>query len=1180
VELRNLFYKDIERDIKGVIKIGQDDDVNVYQELDEYVITRELSRHFSTFFNAYKKSINNHTDKMGVWITGFFGSGKSHFLKILSYLLENREVQGKKALTFFEEKIKDPLVLADMQKAGSISADVILFNIDSKSDTDTKTNKEAILRVFNKVFNEMQGFCGSLPWLAELERRMQLEGTYEAFQISFEKLSGKAWIDSREDIYFEEENIVQALAETTKMTEESARRWYQNAEGNYSLSVEKFANQLKEYIEAKGHEHHVVFLVDEMGQYIGDDSGLLLNLQTVVEDLGTYCGGKAWVVVTSQQDIDSITRVRGHDFSKILGRFNTRLSLSGANVDEVIKRRVLYKNDTGAETLKLFYSEKEAIIKNLITFTTGTPEMKVYQDVEDFIISYPFVPYQFKLLQSVFTAVRQHGASGKHLAEGERSMLSAYQESAQKYIAEKVGVLVPFSSFYDTIETFLDHNIRTVFIHAEDNSNLNVFDLEVLKILFMVKWVKEMPANMENIATLMVSHIDEDLIEKKNAVEASLERLLKETLIQKNGSEYLFLTHEEQDVNREIQNIPVDLGEVIKNVGEEIFNGIYAEKRYRYNTRHYFDFNKAVDDRHLTIPNKYEVGVKIVTPYYDAGKELSDADLKMMSSRENSLIIQLHDTLALREMEEIYKIQTYLTRQGGVSATHEIEEIKIRKGRELSERRERVKALLNDALKDANLFADSQRLNIGSKNPVEKINSGLRFLIEANYNKLGYIDTHIEISTDLVKILLEEKKQAELALEGATPNKLALQEVQNYIDSCDQRKMPVTMNNLLDQFSKAPYGWLDDDIRALMLRLFKVQEIKLLLGSEYLSPTDKQIVQYITKKEYRDRLVIKKREKVPAELFQNAKKLIKDLFNLTVMPNDEDGLMLKFKECALTEQYAIEKLLVHYETAAYPGKQILEQSVELFKSINEIKDVLPFYERLEVETETLTDYEEQAQAVKNFFKNQRTFFDRALRALQINDNNKTYIVDAGVKETVSEIRDIVKAAKPYSRIQELPGLIDSFNDRFIGLLQTEIKPVITVVENDRDKVLKELEQYPFKEELTPTFNRRFQDLLDRLKACNNFYEAIAMREESDRVKINCFDDIERKQQVLIKEPGSETDPPGVTKPHQKRLVTISIAKIFHGTGTIDSEEDIEILINNLRRQLKEELKENTRLKLI
>ena len=219
---------------------------------------------------------------MGVWISGFFGSGKSHFLKILSYLLANKMIHGQKAVSFFDDKIQDPMVLADMKMAGDISTDVILFNIDSKSDTDSKTNKESILRVFNKVFNELQGFCGSLPWLAELERQMQKEGTYDSFQNKYAELSGKSWTDSREDYYFEEDSIVEALAATTKMSVESARHWYQRGEENYSLSVEKFAGRVKEYIESKGREHHVIFLVDEMGQYIGDDAGLMLNLQTVV----------------------------------------------------------------------------------------------------------------------------------------------------------------------------------------------------------------------------------------------------------------------------------------------------------------------------------------------------------------------------------------------------------------------------------------------------------------------------------------------------------------------------------------------------------------------------------------------------------------------------------------------------------------------------------------------------------------------------------------------------------------------------------------------------------------------------------------------------------------------------------------------------------------------------------
>jgi hypothetical protein len=300
MKLGKMFYKEIDRDIKGVIKIGQDDDTNVYQELEEYVVTKELSRHISTFFDSYKKGINTYTDKMGVWISGFFGSGKSHFLKILSYLLENKKVGGKRAVSYFDDKISDPMVLADIKAAGDISADVILFNIDSKSDSDSRTNKELIVKVFNKVFNEMQGFCGSLPWLADLEGRMVKEGSYEAFKSRFQELAGSSWEETREDFYFEEDNIVQALADTTRMSIEAARNWYHKAEENYSLSIEKFAEKVKEYIESKEKEHHVIFLVDEMGQYIGDDSDLMLNLQTIVEDLGTHCGGKAWVIVTSQ----------------------------------------------------------------------------------------------------------------------------------------------------------------------------------------------------------------------------------------------------------------------------------------------------------------------------------------------------------------------------------------------------------------------------------------------------------------------------------------------------------------------------------------------------------------------------------------------------------------------------------------------------------------------------------------------------------------------------------------------------------------------------------------------------------------------------------------------------------------------------------------------------------------
>jgi hypothetical protein len=1184
--IKDMFRKPIDRDIKGVIKVGQDDDSNVQQELEEYVVTRELGKHFDSFFDAYKKGIVGTTDKIGVWISGFFGSGKSHFLKILSYLLENKEVEGKKAIEYFNDKIQDSMVLADMKLAGDTSADVILFNIDSKSDSDSKANKDAIVKVFNKVFNEMQGFCGSMPWIADLERQMVMDDVYVDFKKTFKEVSGREWVDAREDFYYEEDAIVETLSKSTKMSTEASRNWYAKAEENYVLSIEKFATRVREYIEIKGKNHHVIFLVDEIGQYIGDNSQLMLNLQTVVEDLGTECGGKAWVIVTSQQDIDSVTKVKGNDFSKIQGRFNTRLSLSSANVDEVIRKRILLKDDVAKDTLKLLYENKNAILKNLITFSADTPEKKVYNDSEDFAECYPFMPYQFNLLQQVLTSIRIHGASGKHLAEGERSMISSFQESAIKYMNNEEGALIPFSAFYDTVEAFLDSNVRTVIIHAQENGNLNDFDVELLKVLFMIKYVKEIPANIENLSTLMVSNIDEDKIDLKRKIEDSLKRLVKETLVQKNGDQYIFLTHEEQDINREIKNISVDLGEVIQKVSEIIFEEIYTDKKYKYSSRYNFSFNQVVDDRFFRGNQGNDIGLKIITPYYDTGVELVDNELKFMSARENNLIINLpNDTTFLEEMEEVLKIETFLRRKGGTSLTQKIEEIKDRKRRELVERKERVKFLLTEAIKNGDMYANSQRLEVKEKHPIDRINDGFKVLIEGIYIKLGYI-TYFTTTKDLYDIFADNEQ---IALNGMeSPNKLALDEMAGYIERNTTRSIPVTMKTIESIYGKAPYGWLDEDIEWLVAKLFKAQEVKLQLNSQYLDIQDREIVKYLTKRDYADRLLIEKRIKVPAHQINNVRELCKELVNITALPSDEDGLMRRFKDLARDEISKINELLVYYKQLRYPGQDILKEGKETLGKICKIHDSKEFYDELQRDKGVLLDYADDSVDVKKFFdSNQKEFFDKAVHKIDIYNSNKTYVLDKEVIDLVEQMQKIVGSREPYSDIYKLPSLIDQFVGRFTELLEEECKPVRQIIGSDYNKVLEELNKYEFKPVLFDRFKERFDDLLYRLDHANNFYEAIAMKEESDRLKLRCFDEIageiaKRKPvepPIIPGEPGKQpivNDPPR----RYKKTVNISIANILRGAKNIESEADIENVVNEIRNRLRSELKGDIIIKLV
>ena len=151
MKILSMFKGNINRKINGVVKVDQDDSHVLLQELDEYVITRELKKHFITFFNNYNESFVEETADIGVWISGFFGSGKSHFLKILSYLLANKEVQGIKTVERFREKFADdPATFMLIDRATRGTTDTILFNIDIEGSINK--DKTAVLRVLQRCF--------------------------------------------------------------------------------------------------------------------------------------------------------------------------------------------------------------------------------------------------------------------------------------------------------------------------------------------------------------------------------------------------------------------------------------------------------------------------------------------------------------------------------------------------------------------------------------------------------------------------------------------------------------------------------------------------------------------------------------------------------------------------------------------------------------------------------------------------------------------------------------------------------------------------------------------------------------------------------------------------------------------------------------------------------------------
>ena len=157
--IRDMFADNINREINGVIKVDEATERVIEQEVREYVITRELKKHFISFFNDYGEAFNKPTADIGVWVSGFFGSGKSHFVKMLSYLLENKVINGKKTVEYFRDKFADdPATFMLIDAATKGETETILFNIDIEGSINK--DKTAVLRVFAKMFYNYLGFYG------------------------------------------------------------------------------------------------------------------------------------------------------------------------------------------------------------------------------------------------------------------------------------------------------------------------------------------------------------------------------------------------------------------------------------------------------------------------------------------------------------------------------------------------------------------------------------------------------------------------------------------------------------------------------------------------------------------------------------------------------------------------------------------------------------------------------------------------------------------------------------------------------------------------------------------------------------------------------------------------------------------------------------------------------------
>ncbi|ACC83961.1 BREX system P-loop protein BrxC [Nostoc punctiforme] len=1178
MNIAELFQKDIHRNINGVIKVGQKDDENIRQELEEYVVTNELDKHFRTFFERYTNALNNPTDKMGVWIAGFFGSGKSHFLKILSYLLANHQLENSRALDYFDEKrIPDPMLQALIAQAAHSSCDVILFNIDSKADANNKNHKESITKVFQKVFDEHLGYFGTVLPIAEFERQLDRQGKYAAFQQAFLAESGLEWKENRDAWGFHQDAIASALQTSTGMSAEAANRLLDFGEQNYTLSPEKFAGMVKQYLDSKGPQHRLIFMVDEVGQYIGEDSKLMLNLQTVVEDLGTYCLGKAWVVVTSQEAMDEITKnkIKGEDFSKIIGRFYRPLNLSSANTDEVIKLRLLSKTDAARAGLEALYSQKIAILRNQIAFTQDSADMPGYGNPQDFFTAYPFIPYQFNLLQKVFTQIRLMGSAGKHLASGERSLLDAFQVASQAVAGEPLGVLVPFHTFYMAVEGFLDSSINQVIIQAGRNPQLNSFDIDLLKTLFMVKYLKEIRANLDNLTTLSLSNIDQDKLALRQQVEAALGRLERQTLIQRNGDEYIFLTHEEQDIGREIKNTPVDSGKVKEELRKLIWESIFTDKLFRYSQRHQYKFNRKLDEQLHS--QQSDITLHIVTPCaetYTAMKE--DTFCIGTTGGGYEVLVRLpYEQRLVDDLETLVKTEKYIKLKSGSNLSPSIQRILRDQSDQNSKRCEDVKTILENLITRADVFACGSKLEIRSRDTKTLLNEGLSYLVGNVYQKLGYVASGFENEDQVSNALTRESQEQDI--NGQPVNVAAHSEMRAWLMEETRVRRLVSIKALVDKFAVRPYGWSEFDTLGVMAELANKGVIELRHAQGNVNLHDKGLVMQLRSRKEIDKYTVRLTDEINPANLKIAKDMASDLLNGN-MSSDPQLLFEQYKNALTKRSQELESWLIQAE-GGLPFAELLRTNLNLLAELLTKDSAAKFFDTFRQRRDDIEEFIEDVQKLQSFFSTQIKLFQQARNDLKTLEPELRHISEPDLLRRVDLVKQILAMSDPTAKIPELAMLLLPVKDKVQEALTTQIYQVESKSKAMREKLAEYVtsahEDISAQLDLS-NITQDIDKVVTSVNQVTSIDSAIARQSELESILPQLLQKVDQQANEIIQRQSNNGSNGKVTC--VKPIVSVQVARVAP-KPLLETLQDVDVYLEALRKTLLDEIQQNHRVRL-
>jgi hypothetical protein len=947
--IKNLFANDIHRRIEEVIKVDQTDEEIIRDEIDEYVVTNAIRAHYTGIFEAYREAPNKPTDGVSIWVSGFFGSGKSSFAKMLGLSVANRTVAGESAAERFAKRAGDKKLQVLLKAINEqIPTHAVIFDVST--DRGIRSGNQTLTEIMYGLFLQSLGYAKDLD-LSELEIGLEEKGTLGEFEDEYKRLFKKEWSGEKGKVAFalsEASRVLHSLAPDTYPVADS---WVKAVKNKADITPGKLAERAGELMKRRKPGLSLMFVVDEVGQFVARDVQKMLDLQAIVQQLGVKGRGKHWVVVTSQEKLGEL--VSGLDDKKIelarlMDRFPLQVHLEPSDISEVTSRRVLSKN-AGAQTAlgKIFDEHRGRLTEHTrLTADIKLPELTR----EAFIDLYPLVPYQIDLIIQAVSGLRTQGGASKHVGGANRTIIKLAQQllinPAVNLADGAVGDLVRLDQVYDLVEGNIGSEVRAK-IAAISKLVDHPLAQPVAKVICLLQYVKSVHRSAENIAAALHDQVGGD--SQLASVKEALRELEAAHQVRHGDDGYRIPTPAEDDWERQRNGISPKPGDSHRLYQEAISGFWLPQPSHMLEGTKTFKAGLAIHGREITAGDMmFQVHLA------EDGEAFNGltAELRTRSQQERKHVfwaIALTDSID-RETVELFRSKEMLARKEretkGEDTPALIAEERVRQRRHGDE----LKRLLRAACLSGRIYfrgndrsPDDSAVDVG-KTAAEVLGTVLPEVFD-RFKEAAAKATEVKKGTDAlftaenlqglpgvfgsIGLLRDEKGKTVFRTESG-PLKEVLDRIEeraNYGDTASGRY-------LTDEFAKEPFGWDFEAVRLLVLSLLRAGKIE--------ATSKGQTLDSVTGVEARDtfsnnnlfrQASFRPKKGIEFEELVKASEAFKDTFGSEVKELNAGAIVAELRKEVVRNEDTVASALRVLNAYRLPGDAVLEGAIGQMKAI-------------------------------------------------------------------------------------------------------------------------------------------------------------------------------------------------------------------------------------------------------